>query len=126
VHAIEVFSLLVVRLQIGVAERPRGRNSLMMLDAIEVTLAESGKACPVHLGITANDVMDSWMKRASLPISPHLVGFVAAIDEHFTGGHVCCLPRNGFTTLNNKDIDTPLSECPRSSAATHARTDDHY
>jgi hypothetical protein len=81
-HVIELLGALVVRLQIVVRDRPRGRQAIGVLDLLEVLAAEPIEHAPPELGIAADAVVRVRAERTAPFVQPLLVDAVAEMFPH--------------------------------------------
>ena len=80
VNVIEVLRLGVVRLEVLVAQRPRGRNAVGVSDATEVLLAQAQQGGAVDLGVAADVILDPGMKGVAFLVGPRLLGPVLRLE----------------------------------------------
>jgi len=127
VHLIELFSLAVERLEVVVAERPRGRDAVVMGHLLEVAATEAGQACAVHLGIPPDPVVGArleWLPGSG--VVPGLRRDVALLDEHVVGLAVLRLPGQELAALDDQYVQAGVFQCPGEGSATHTGADDHH
>src|SRR6266511_32104 len=77
---IEVFSLRVVRLELVVADRPRGRDAAVMADLAEVLFAKPEERGAVKLGVATDVVVRVRMERSAILVLPHFFGVIFRFD----------------------------------------------
>jgi hypothetical protein len=54
---VQILRACVVGLEVGIGERPGGRDAVDVLDLAEITLAETEQDRPVDLGVAADVVV---------------------------------------------------------------------
>src|SRR6516164_9802867 len=68
VDVILLLGLAVIGLEIGIADRPCGRDPAMVPDLAEILLAQAEQRGAVEFGVAADVIMDAgWKARPSLP-----------------------------------------------------------
>ena len=70
VHLVEVLGLRVVRLELVVLDRPRGRDAVVVAELAEVLLAEPVERGAVELGRPADEVVDLRLERLAFLVVP--------------------------------------------------------
>src|SRR5262245_58250120 len=102
-HVIELLGALVVRLQIVVRDRPRGREAVGVLDLLEVLAAKPVEYAPPELGIAADAVVRVRPERTAPFVQPVLVD---AVPEMFPYGFripVFLLARDEVAALDHEN-----------------------
>src|SRR5208282_2585389 len=74
VHLIEILGLGIVRLQIVITERPRGRDASVVAQFAEIFLAQSEQSSTVKLGVAADVVIGMRMEFVAVLVEPRLFG----------------------------------------------------
>ena len=90
---VHLLGLGVVRLELVVADRPGGRDAVLMLPLAEVFLAQPIEGGAVHLGRAADEIVDARLKRLAVLVAPDVGRDVAILDEHLLGDPVLRLAR---------------------------------
>ena len=124
VDAVHPLGLAVVGLEVRVAERPRRRNAVQVLDGSEVMLAESRQTRAVDLGVAADDVVHAGGERPAGAVEPLLGRLVPARREDRVRRPVLRLARQALPPLEHEHVDTAAGEGERGRAAPHAGADD--
>src|SRR4051812_40725954 len=93
VHEVEPFGLRVVRLELGVRDRPGRRDAAVVVDRLEVALAEAEERSPVDLRVAADEVVGLGAERRAVPVVPALGGVVPLAPEDLPGVPVLALAR---------------------------------
>ena len=126
VHLVELLRLGVVRLELVVGDRPRGRDAVVVVDLAEVLGAQPVERCAVELGRAADEVVDLRLKRLALLVVPGVRGHVAVVDEDVRRLPVLGLARKPVAALEQEDALPGRREVPREGAAAGARADDDH
>src|SRR5207247_9962594 len=82
VHVVELLGTRVVRLQVLVGDRPRGRDPAVMLDLPEVLAPQPEERGAVELRVAADIVVRVRVELPTVPVAPHLLGGVLALEVH--------------------------------------------
>ncbi len=106
-HAVNVEKLLrlgVVGLQFVVSDRPRRRNAVMVLQLAEIFLAEAEERRAVHLGRTADTVVNAGLEFLALLVVPGVLSDVTVIDENLGGVPIFLFAREEIAAFQNEDF----------------------
>src|SRR3989475_340849 len=76
VHLVELLGLRVIRLQVLVRDRPRGREAAPMLDLPKVLPAEAEQRGAIELSVAANPVVGVRVELSTLRVPPYFLGVV--------------------------------------------------
>ena len=125
-HLVVVLGLRVVRLELVVRDRPRGRDAVVVLQLAEVLGAQAVERCAVELGRPAHEVVDLGLERLAVAVVPHVLGDVAVVDEHVLGEPVLGLARQPVAALQEQDALPRRCEVARQRAAAGAGSDDDH
>ncbi len=79
VNIVELFGLGVVRLEVGVFERPFRGNSAFVSDFVKVPFPQSNQGGAVEFGIAADPVAGLGFKGFALLVVPVFIGVVAMV-----------------------------------------------
>src|SRR5229473_1500709 len=106
VHLIEILSLRVVRLQIVITKRPRGRDSAVVAQFAEILFAQTEQSSTIKLRVTTHVIVSMRMQFLTVLIEPGFLGVVVAVHVDDLRVPVCFLAGNVVAALKNED---PLS-----------------
>ena len=126
VHLVELLGLRVVRLQLVVGDRPRGRDAVVVAQLAEVLGAQAVERRAVELGRTADEVVDLRLERLAARVVPRVGRDVAVVDEHGLGAPVLGLAREPVAALEQQDALAGRRQVPRERAAACAGPDDDH
>jgi hypothetical protein len=124
VHEVELLGLGVVRLELVVGDRPRGRHAAVVADLSEVLLAQPEQDRAVELGVAADEVLLVRRERRAVLVVPLLAGQVSLAEEHLAAVPVLRLARQVAAALEQQDALAGRREAPGERAAARARSDD--
>ena len=124
VHLVELLGLGVVGLHVVVADRPGGREAVVVLQLAEVLTAQPVQRRPVQLGGAAHEVVDLGLERLALVVVPRVGGDVAVVDEHIGGGPVLRLAGQPVAPLQQQDALARRGQVAGQGAAAGAGPDD--
>ena len=82
VHVVQLLRERVVRLQLVVGDRPRGRDAVVVAELPEILLPQSVERRPVQLRRTADEVVHLRRERPPLGVVPRVGRDVAVVHEH--------------------------------------------
>src|SRR6185503_12116210 len=125
-NLIETLGLIVVALQVVVADRPRRRDSAVMLQDAEILPAKAEERCAIEFRVAANIVVSVRMERLAFLVVPVFFGLVLAFEVDHRRIPVCFLARNKVAALQNQN---PFSRrgkpiCQRASSGAAANDND--
>src|SRR2546422_5843303 len=103
VHLVELLGLRVIRLQVLVRDRPRGRETVPMLDLPEVLPTEAEERGTVELGVAAHPVVGVRVELSTLSVPPHLPGVVFPLQVDRLRAPVVLLARDVVAALYEQD-----------------------
>ena len=103
VHLVQPLGLRVVRLHVGVRDRPGGRQAVDVVQVPEVLGPQPVEGGAVQLGGAADEVVDLRLERLAVVVVPRVGRDVAAVDEHVAGRPVGRLPRQPVAPLEQQD-----------------------
>ena len=103
VHEVEMLGLGVVRLEIGVADRPRRGDAAVVTQLAEVLRAQPEQRRAVELGVAADVVVDLRRELVAVAVEPELRRPVLALDEHGGGVPVVALARQVVAAFEQQD-----------------------
>ena len=104
VHLVQVLGLRVVGLELVVGDRPRRRETAVVLDLAEVLRAQPEQRGAVELGVAAHVVVHLGRELLALPVVPELRRAVLAAHEDGRRGPVVDLPRQVPAALEQQDL----------------------
>ena len=110
VDMIHALGFGVVGFKILVAQRPCGRDAILMFDDAEILLAQPVESGAVELGRAADEVMDAGLESLAVLVAPGVLRCVAVCDEDFGGGPVFRLAREPAAALEDEDAFAGGSE----------------
>ena len=126
VNLVELLGLRVVRLHLVVADRPGGRDAVVVAQLAEVLLAQAVERRSVELGGAADEVVHLRLEGLARPVVPGVLGDVAVVDEHVRRGPVLRLARQPVAAFQQQDALAGGSEPVDQRAAARAASDhDH-
>src|SRR5262245_12531388 len=76
VDVIELLGLAVIGLEIGIVDRPGGRDPAMVYDLTEILLAQAEQRGAVEFGVAADVIMDAGMESPTVLVVPGLLRLV--------------------------------------------------
>ena len=126
VHLVELLGLRVVGLELGVADRPRRRDAVVVAQLAEVVLAQAIERRAVELRRAADAVVHLRLERVAVVVVPGVGRDVAAVDEDVGGRPVLRLARQPVAALEQEDALARRGQAvhERSAARTAADHDD--
>ena len=126
VHLVELLGQRVVRLDLVVGDRPRGRDAVVVAELAEVLLAQPVERRAVQLGRAADEVVDTGLERLALVVVPGVGRDVAVVHEHVVGRPVLRLAREPVAALEQQDPLAGRREVAGERAAARAGADDDH
>src|SRR3989454_7254737 len=124
VHVVELLGPRVVRLQVLVGDRPRGRDPAVMLDLPEVLAPQPEERGAVELRVAADIVVRVRVELPTVPVAPYFLGGVLALEVHGPRIPVVLLAGHVITALEDEDLLARRREGIRERAASGAGADD--
>ena len=103
VHLVQPLGLGVEGLEVVVAERPRRRDAVGVLDLAEVLRAQPVERGAVQLGGPADEVVDLRLERGAVGVVPGVGRDVPAFQEHLLGLPVLGLARQEVAPFEQQD-----------------------
>ena len=125
VDPVDPLGLGVVGLEVGVAERPGGRGALVVLDRVEVVLAEPRQARAVDLGVAADDVVDAGGERPPGAVEPAARPACSGARRTPPAATSSRARAAGAGRARAQDVDAAPGQRERRRGAAHAGPDDH-
>ena len=126
VHDVEMLGLGVVRLKIGIRDRPRRGDPAMVAELAEVLRTQPEQRRTVELGVAADVVVHLRGELVAVPVEPELRCAVRALDEHRGGVPVVALARQVVPAFEQQDSLAGRSDAVGERAAARPRTDDDH
>src|SRR5712691_9021052 len=102
-HLIELLGFRVVGFHLVVADRPGGRDTVMMTQFAEIFLALAIERSSVQLGRSANAIVHLGLKGLFVFVVPGVRRDIAVLDEDSFAIPVLQLARQPVTTLKQQD-----------------------
>ena len=124
VHVVEPLGRGVVRLELGIRDRPCGRQPTGMAHLAEVRFAHAQERRAVELGVAAHEIVRAGLELVALAVQPALGVVVAAFEHRRLGAPVLCFTLHVVATLHDQDALAGPGQCPGQRAATGAAADD--
>src|SRR5260370_23950422 len=103
---IYLFSFCVVGFHLVVADRPGGRDTVMMAQFAEIFFALAIERSSVQLGRAADAIVHLGLKGLFVFVVPGVRRDIAVLDEHSFAIPVLQLARQPVTTLKQQDAFT--------------------
>ena len=126
VHLVQPLGLGVVGLHLLVADRPGGRDPVVMLDLAEVLGPEAVQGRTVQLGGAADEVVHLRLEALAVVAVPGVGRDVAAVDEHVVGIPVLRLAGEPVAALQQQDALAGGRQLAGQRATARAGTDDDH
>ena len=126
VHQVQVLGLGVVRLEILIADRPRGRDAAVMADLAEVLRPQAEQGRAVELRVSADVVVDLRRELVAVAVQPELRRTVLALHEDRGGVPVVPLARQVVTTFEQQDLLAGRRQPVSERASTGPGADDDH
>ena len=124
VHLVQLLGLRVVRLEVVVGDRPRGRDPVVVAELAEVLLAQPVERGAVEFRRAADEVVHLRLEGFAAPVEPGVRRDVAVVDEHVLGEPVLRLARQPVAPLEQQDPLARGREVARKRAAAGAGAND--
>ena len=118
-----MLGLGVVRLEVLVADRPRGRDAVVVPQLAEVLWPQPEQRGAVELGVAADVVVDLRRELVAVPVEPELRGAVLPLDEHRRRLPVVPLPGQVVAALEQQDLLARGGQSVREGASAGAGAD---
>ena len=126
VDLVELLGSRVVGLQLGVLDRPGGRDAVVVAQLAEVLRAQAIERRAVELGRPAHEVVHLRLECLALVVVPGVRRDVAVVDEDVRGAPVLRLAREPVASLEQQDPLAGRGEPLHERAAARAAADhDH-
>ena len=125
--AVDLVHLLrggVPGLHLGVADGPRGRDAVVMLEDPEVLGTQSIQGGAVQLGRATDPVVDARLERLAVLVVPGLLWHVLVVHEHDLGVPVLGLAWQPVAALQDQDALAGRGELVSQGAAAGTAADD--
>jgi hypothetical protein len=103
VDVVEALGLGVVGLELVVADRPGGRDAVVVAQLAEVLAAQPVERGAVQLGGAAHEVVDLRLERLAVGVVPRVLRHVAVVDEHLVRAPVRGLAGQPAAALEQQD-----------------------
>ena len=117
---------IIVGREVVVLERPGGRDAAGVDDLVEIALTQPEQRRSIHLGISADEIMELRAESAPLGVDPCLGGLVSAVDEDGLRAPVRFLARQIVAAFEDQDaLSGRGKRLSKRSAAGSAADDDH-
>ncbi len=126
VHLVDLLGQGVVGLEVGVRDRPRGRDPVVMPELTEVLLAQAVQRRSVHLRGAAHVVVHLRLERLAVVVVPGVGGDVAVVDEDVLREPVLGLACEPVAALEQEDPLAGGGEMPGERAAAGTGPDDDH
>ena len=126
VHLVELLGLRVVRLHLVVADRPGGRDAVVMPKLAEVLRAQPVERRSVELRGAPDEVVDLRLEGLARSVVPAVLRDVAVVDEHVRRGPVLRLARQPVAALQQQDALAGRGEAVHERAAAGPAADDDH
>src|SRR4026209_2275916 len=123
-RVIELLGAFVVRLEVVVRDRPRGREAIGVLDLFEVLAAEPVEYAAPELRVAADAVVGIRPKRTAVFVQPLFADPVSEIFPHRFRIPVFLLARNKVAALEREYAGAGIGEGVGKRAAARAGPDD--
>ena len=92
-NVIQVLRFRVIRLEVLIAERPGGRDAAIVADFPKILLAKPQQRRAINLRISADVILNAWVKLVSILVVPGFFGSVFRFEKDGAGFPVVFLPR---------------------------------
>jgi hypothetical protein len=125
-HEVEALGLCVVRLEVLVRDRPRRGRAAVVVDLLEVALAQTEEDGPVDLRVTADEVLRVWAEALAVLVDPTLLRDVAIVAEDLLRIPVLGLARQVAAALEEEDALAGRGQPVGERAAAGAGSDDDH
>src|SRR5258708_40290834 len=123
-HLIHLLRLGVVRLHRLIADRPGGRDPVVMLKVAEILSAQPIKGRTIHLGGAPHEIVDTGLKGLAVLVLPDVSGDVAILDNHLFGTPILGLSRQPVAAFEQQDVLSQGSQMIGQRPAAGAAADD--
>ena len=100
---IHALGLGVIGFKILVAQRPCGRDAVLMFQDAKILFAQTVEGRAVKLGRAADEVVHAGLESLAVLVAPGVLRCVAVCDEDFRGGPVFRLAREPAAALEDED-----------------------
>src|SRR5690242_3439993 len=120
----QTFGLCIPRLELCIADRPRGREAVGVLDRLEVAHAKAEHRGAEKLRVTTHIVELAGAKRLGLRVVPGVVRAIALLDEDRFRVPVLRLARQALAALQYQNASAARRKRDRGAAAADSGADD--
>src|SRR6516162_6230991 len=103
VDVIELLGLAVIGLEIGIANRPGGRDPAMVPDLAEILLAQAEQRSAVEFGVAADVIMDAGLESSTVFAVPGLPRLVFRLYKDSGRVPVVALSWQEIAALEQQD-----------------------
>ncbi len=124
VDLVQPLRLAVPELEVVVADRPRRREAVHVVQLAEVLGPQPVERGAVELGRPAHEVVHLRLERLAVGVVPGVLGQVLPVDEDLLGVPVVHLPRQEVAPLEDEDALAGRGQRVREGAAAGAAADD--
>jgi hypothetical protein len=125
VDQVEPLGLGVVRLEVAVGDGPGWGDAAVVLDLLEVALAQAEQDPAVDLGVAANEVVGVRAERDPVLVIPPFGGDIALVVEDLARVPVLALARQVAAALEQQDLLARRCESVGERPAARAGADDY-
>ncbi|MCG3163382.1 MAG: hypothetical protein JMDDDDMK_04779 [Acidobacteria bacterium] len=126
VNVIKILGLRVIRLEVFVRERPRGRDAVVMANLAEIFLAQSEQRRAVKFGVAADVIVRVRMQRPAIPVVPDFFRVVFRFDVDGARFPIVFLARHESAAFEQQNSFARRREFVRERPAARARADDDH
>jgi hypothetical protein len=120
----DALGLRIVRLELLVRDRPRGRYAILGLEHTEVLAAEARQGGAVDLGVAADAVPEGRPEQLALAVQEALGRAVALVPENGGRAPVLGLARENAASLEDEHLGALVAERVGEGAPAHPAADD--
>src|SRR5581483_3086668 len=126
VYMIELFGSLIIRLEGIVFNGPSRRNSIGVLDFVEVTLAQTKEDAAIDLAITTDKIVKSGTKFFSLRVVPGFHCLIPRVRKDGLAVPIFSFPRQIIAALQKEDSLSRLCQPPSHGASAWPRANNDH
>src|ERR1700757_2852743 len=121
----EVFSPLVIGLELFIGHGPGGRYSFFVFERGKIFLSKARKRSAINFCVSTHKIMNSRRERFAGRIVPGLWRLIAFTIENGFRAPVLWLLRKKVAALEQQDLHPGILEGVGQHSAAHAGSDDH-